>query len=122
MKKVDRSEFLALKEIPLQTKEVVIDGRVWLIKEMTEEEGTDYELSLQRKDGSFDIKKARRELVSRMLVDESGVRIVESESELKSLSRGLIGALFDECSKLTRYEQGEIETIVKKSEGAPESE
>jgi|688.fasta_scaffold422314_2 hypothetical protein len=115
---MNRNDFLALLERPLRETVVAIDGSNYRLREMTEEQGTEYELSLQDKKGNVNYATARRALIAMMLIDDDGNRMVTHESELRRLPRSIAGKLFDECQKLNRYETGEVKELVKNSDGA----
>jgi hypothetical protein len=115
---IDKSAFFSLIAQPLREKVVDVDGNQFRLREMTEEVNTQYELMLQDKKGSFDFSRARRAMIALMLIDGDGNRIVDDESQLKSMPRSLAGALFDECQKLNRYEPGEVKALVKNSDEA----
>jgi hypothetical protein len=115
---MNRNDFLALLERPLRETVVTIDENQFRLRGMTEEEGTEYELSLQDKQGNIKYENARRALIAIMLIDDDGNRIVTHESELRRLPRSIAGVLYDECQKLNRYKPGEIKDIEKNSDGA----
>ena len=119
---MNREKLLAMMQEPLRQKIVTVNGCDYCIREMTEEQGTEYELELQSKDGKFDFSKSRRLLISKMLVDDSGNLIVESESELKRMPRSVAGALYEECLQLNRYDAKEVKALVKNFEGASDSD
>lgn len=106
---------------PLKETVVKIDGIDWRLRQMTEEDATKYELGLQSKKGEVDFTRARRLMISLMLIDEKGNRVVTDESILKQLPRSVAGVLFEKCQELNFYEEGEIESLVKKSEEVEDS-
>lgn len=116
---MNREEFFASLAQPLREKVVCIDGRNYRLREMTEEQGTSYELMLQDKAGKFDFSRARRAMIALMLVDDDGNRIVDDESQLKALPRSIAGVLFDECQQLNRYDAGEVKALVKNFDEVP---
>ena len=109
------SEYLSK---PLREEVVEIDGHQWRLRQMTEDQGTTYELALQDKKGKIDFSKARRLMISLMLIDEEGNRVSENEADIKNLSRAVAAELFSRCQDLNAYGKAEIEDIVKKSEEA----
>lgn len=113
------SEYLSK---PLREEVFVIDGFEWRLRQMTEEQGTEYELALQNKKGQIDFSKARRLMISLMLIDENGQRVSDKEEDFKKLPRAIAGELFSKCQELNSYDKGEIEDLVKKSEEAESSE
>lgn len=119
---MNRNQLLAMMDEPLREKVVTVNNCDYRIREMTEEQGTQYELELQSKDGQFDFSKSRRLLIAKMLVDDEGELIVESESELKRMPRSVAGALYEECLKLNRYDAKEVKALVKNSDGANDSD
>lgn len=112
---ITKEEFFAIIDQPAIEKLVDYEGKTYRIRAMTEADGIEYELMIQ-KDGEWDIKKARRAMICVMLLDNDGNRIVDDEARLKGMPRGLAGFLWDECQKLNGYRPGEVDDIVKKSE------
>jgi hypothetical protein len=115
---IDKESFFSLIAKPLREKVVEVDGNSFRLREMTEEQNTQYELALQDKKGGFDYTKARRTMIALMLVDDAGNRIIDDESQIKQMPRSLAGVLFDECQRLNRYEPGEVKALVKNSDEA----
>jgi hypothetical protein len=118
MKTMNRDEFLSMLAEPLRESTVEAAGRKFRLREMSEEDATKYELSIQSKEGKYDFSKARRSMIALMLIDDEGNRMVDDESQLKVMPRSLAGLLFDECQKLNRYEPGEVKDLVKNSDEA----
>ncbi len=114
---ISKEEFFEVIAKPLAEKVVTIGGNDYRLREMSEEAGCDYEIALSS-GGKWDIKKARRAMIAVMLVDDQGNRIVDDESQLKSMSRALAGELYDACLKLNSYQEGEVEELIKNSEPA----
>lgn len=112
---MNRDQLLAVLDEPLREKVVTVNNRDYRLREMTEEQGTEYELALQSKDGTFDFSKSRRLLISKMLVDDEGGLLVADESELKRMPRSVAGALYQECLDLNRYDAKEVKALVKNS-------
>ena len=97
-------------------KEFVFDGETYRIQSMTERERADYELSLQnKKQGKIDWERARRLFVCRILVDESGNRLLSDEDEalLQPIDGKLIGLLYSEGQSHCGYDRDEVEALVK---------
>jgi hypothetical protein len=115
---MNKDEFFA-SLAPVKESVVCVDGRNYRLREMTEDAGTQYELMLQDKAGKFDFSRARRAMIALMLVDDDGNRIVDDESQLKTMPRSLAGVLFEECQKLNRYDPGEVKALVKNSDEVP---
>lgn len=115
---MNKEEFFQSLSEPLREKVVEIAGRSYRIREMTEEQGTQYELMIQDKAGRFDFSRARRAMIALMLIDDAGNRIVDDESQLKALPRSVAGVLFGECQQLNRYDAGEVKALVKNSDEA----
>jgi hypothetical protein len=116
---MNKDEFFASLSAPLKESVVCVDGRNYRLREMTEEQGTQYELMIQDKAGRFDFSRARRAMIAIMLLDDSGNRIVDDESQLKAMPRSLAGVLFDECQKLNRYDPGDVKALVKNFDEVP---
>ena len=116
---MNKDDFLASLAEPLREKVIEIAGRSYRLREMTEEQGTQYELMIQDKAGRFDFSRARRAMIAIMLLDDSGNRMVDDESQLKALPRSVAGILFDECQQLNRYDAGEVKALVKNSDEVP---
>jgi hypothetical protein len=119
---VDADSLADVLGMPMQERTVMYEGREYRLREMNEEEGIAYELDLQDKKGKFDIKKMRRTLIAHCWVGPDGKRLVQDAEQLKTLRRSLAGFLFDECQKLNRYDEGELEGLVKNSEEAGSSD
>lgn len=115
---VSKEVFANYIKRPLREKTVIVDGLEWRLREMSESQGTEYELSLQDKKGNIDFSKARRMMLSLMLVDENGERLSTNEADFSTLPREVAGTLFEHCQKLNSYETGEISDLVGKSETA----
>lgn len=111
----NRDEFFAEIAKPLAKKVVSYAGKEYLLQQMNEETGAEFELMLQSKKG-FDMHKYRRCMISMMLVDSEGNRLVDDESKLKGMSRAFAGFLFHECTELDGYKSGEVEELIKNSE------
>ena len=116
---MNREEFFSWIAQPLREKVVEIEGRSIRLREMTEEQRTEYELMLQDKKGKADLKKARRAMLAMMIVDNDGNRIVDDESQLRNMPGGIAGELFAACLELNRYEKDEIDDLIKNSEPVP---
>lgn len=110
---INKDAFLALCKRELKTTTVVIDGNEFRLREMSEAEGAEYELSLQDDKGKIDFSGARRKMLSLMLVDDDGNRLVDNADDLKSLSRSIAGQLFDAAQKLNSYQPNEVDSLVK---------
>ena len=117
MNVVNAQQLQELMHRPLREKVVYIDGVGYRLRELTEEQGTQYELSLSDKKGNRDISGARRTLIALSLIDADGNRVCNNADELKRLPRGIAGILWEECIKLSEYNESEIEQLVKNSEG-----
>lgn len=109
-----RDSFFELIKRPLRTKEVTIEGKQFLLRELTEADSAEMEVKMQTKDG-IDWQQHRRLLVSYCLVDENGARIIKDPDELKSVSKSLVGKFYAECLMLSEFEPGEVEALAKKS-------
>lgn len=117
MKTIDAAGLASLLAEPLREKVIAIGGINFRLREMTEEQSTQYELALQDK-GKYDWARARRAMIAMMLVDDAGNRIVQDESQLKTMPRSIAGRLFDECQSLNRYEPNEVKDLIKNSDAA----
>ena len=115
---MNKDEFFSWISGPLREARHTIDGRQIRLREMSEEQRTQYELMLQDKKGKPDIAKARRAMIAMMLIDEEGNRIVDDESQLKAMPGGLAGLIYEKCLELSRYQAGEVEELIKNSETA----
>lgn len=118
MTTIDSASLAALLTAPLREKVVAIGELKFRLREMTEEQATQYELALQDKTGKYNWARARRAMIALMLVDDNGNRVVTDENQLKSLPRSIAGKLFDECQSLNRYEANEVKDLIKNSDEA----
>lgn len=118
MTTIDRAALATLLESPLREKVVTIGDLQFRLREMTEDESTRYELALQDKSGRYDWARARRAMIAAMLIDDSGNKLVDDESQLKNMPRSIAGRLFDECQSLNRYEPNEVRDLIKNSDTA----
>lgn len=116
-----RDSFFDLIKRPLRTKEVTIEGKVFLLRELSESDSAEMEVKMQTKDG-IDWQQHRRLLVSYCLVDEQGNRIVQNPDDLKTASKSLVGKFYNECLLLGAFEPGEVESLAKKSSEVESSE
>lgn len=115
---MNKEELLAAFSRPLRSMDVEIEGRTYRLREMTEDDSATYEVMLQDKKGKIDVSKARRAMIAMCLVDDSGNRIIDDESELRRMPRSLASALYAKCLDLNNYEDGEVKALVKNSEEA----
>lgn len=113
---MNKEQFKALLAKPVSIKQVEYEGQVFHIKSMTEKEGVEYELSISNKDGEIDWSKARRAMLSTMLVDESGNKLVDDPDELGSMELALAEFLWAECRPFARGKAKEVDDLRKKSE------
>jgi hypothetical protein len=118
MTTIDAAGLASLLAEPLREKVVAIGDLKFRLREMTEEQSTQYELALQDKSGRYDWARARRAMIAMMLVDDAGNRVVQDESQLKTLPRSIAGRLFDECQSLNRYEPNEVRDLIKNCDAA----
>jgi hypothetical protein len=95
---------------------VIYKGKPFRLRELTEEEGVDYELALQDKKGKFDIARMRRALIAYCLVDDDGNRVFDDPDKLKTMRRSLASFLFQRCQALNNYDENELEGLIKNSE------
>lgn len=115
---MNKEELLAAFSRPLRRMDVEIEGRTYRLREMTEDDSASYEVMLQDKKGKIDVSKARRAMIAMCLVDDSGSRLIEDESELRKMPRSLASALYAKCLDLNNYEDGEVKALVKNCEEA----
>ncbi len=113
---MNKEQFKALLAKPVSIKSVEHDGQIFHIKSMTEKEGVEYELSISDKDGNIDWSKARRCMLSVMLVDEQGNKLVDHPDELSSMPLALAEVLWSECRPFARGNNKEVDELRKKSE------
>lgn len=113
---MNKEQFKALLAKPVSIKQVEYEGQVFHIKSMTEKEGVEYELSISNKDGEIDWSRARRAMLSTMLVDESGNKLVDDPEELGSMELALAEFLWAECRPFARGKAKEVDDLRKKSE------
>ncbi len=121
-KLIDKDSLADVLSQPVQEVVVEFEGRLFRLRELTEDQAVAYELELQDKKGKFDVKKMRRAMIAHSWIGVDGERLIDDSDKLKNMRRSLAGYLFDECQKLNRYEPGELEGLVKNSEEAGSSE
>ena len=115
---MNKAELLAAFDRPLRRMQVEIEGHVFHLKEMTEDDSASYEVMLQDKRGRIDVSKARRSMIVMCLVDEAGNRIFDDESELRKMPRSMASALYAKCLDLNNYNDDEVKALVKNCETA----
>jgi len=115
---INKEQFWELAKRPFREKVVEFDKVEYRLREMSEADSADLEVKLQTKSGDFSYWKHRRLTVALCLVDDEGNRIVDDPEKLASLGKTLIGKLYAEALKLNDYEERELESLAKKSEGA----
>lgn len=106
---------------PRQRKTVSIATREFVIQAMNEDDGASYEIALQV-NGKSDFQRARREMLSIMLVDDSGTRLTKNGDALKAMPLGVANYLWEQCLEMNRYSEKEIKQLVKNSEGVEGSD
>lgn len=115
---MSKTDLLAAFSRPLRQMDVEIEGHVFHLKEMTENDSATYEVMLQDKKGKIDVSRARRAMIAMCLVDEHGNRIIDDESELRQMPRSMASALYAKCLELNNYDDDEVKSLVKKSDAA----
>ena len=113
-----RDAFFALASRPLRTTQTTIDGEVFTLRELSEADASEMEISMQAKDGKWEFSRHRMLLVSYSLIDDEGNRIVDSWEQLKPVPRSIVGRLYEACLSLSKYDESEIKDLAKKSERA----
>ena len=113
-----RDAFFALASRPLRTTQTTIDGEVFTLRELSEADASEMEISMQAKDGKWEYSRHRMLLVSYSLIDDEGNRIVDSWEQLKPVPRSIVGRLYEACLSLSKYDESEIKDLAKKSERA----
>ena len=121
-KLIDKDSLADVLSQPVQEVVVEFEGKLFRLRELTEDQAVAYELELQDKKGTFDVKKMRRAMIAHSWIGVDWERLIDDSDKLKNMRRSLAGYLFDECQKLNRYEPGELEGLVKNSEEAGSSE
>jgi hypothetical protein len=111
-------EFFALVERPLNTKPVLVNGKEYVLHELSEGDAAEMEVAMQDKKGKYEWARHRRVLVSYCLRDKEGNRVISDPDRLKSVPNQIVGKLYEDCLALSSYDAKEIEDLVKKSEPA----
>jgi hypothetical protein len=111
-------EFFALVERPLNTKPVLVNGKEYVLHELSEGDAAEMEVAMQDKKGKFDLSRHRRLMVAYCLHDIEGNRVISEPERLKGLPKQIVGKLYEDCLALSSYDAKEIEDLVKKSDPA----
>lgn len=115
---MSKADLMAAFNRPLRRMDVEIEGHVFCLKEMTEDDSAAYEVMLQDKRGKIDVSKARRAMLVMCIVDENGNRVFDDESELRKMPRSMASALYAKCLELNNYNDDEVKALVKNCETA----
>ena len=110
-------EFFALVERPLNTKPVLVNGKEYVLHELSEGDSAEMEVAMQS-GGKYEWSRHRRVLVSYCLRDKEGNRVISDPDRLKSVPNQIVGKLYEDCLALSKYDAKEIEELVKKSDPA----
>jgi hypothetical protein len=110
-------EFFALVERPLNTKPVLVNGKEYVLHELSEGDAAEMEVAMQS-GGKYEWSRHRRVLVSYCLRDIEGNRVISDPERLKSVPNQIVGKLYEDCLALSKYDAKEIEDLVKKSDPA----
>jgi hypothetical protein len=110
-----KDAFFALASRPLRSTQVMVEGEVFTLRELSEADASEMEVAMQTKDGKFDFARHRMLLVTYSLVDDDGKRIVDNWEQLKAFPRSIIGRLYEACLELSKYDEKEIRDLSKKS-------
>lgn len=113
---MNRDDFKALLSKPLSVKAVEVCGLTFHLKKLTEEEGIKRDLAVQTKEGEFHWDKFRRVTLALMLCDEQGNKLVDDESELKSLELDIADGLWTEAKDMLGIRAKEVSSEAKKSD------
>jgi hypothetical protein len=110
-------EFFSLVERPLNTKPVLVNGKEYVLHELSEGDAAEMEVAMQS-GGKYEWSRHRRVLVSYCLRDKEGNRVISDPDRLKSVPNQIVGKLYEDCLALSKYDAKEIEELVKKSDPA----
>jgi hypothetical protein len=110
-------EFFALVERPLNTKPVLVNGKEYVLHELSEGDAAEMEVAMQS-GGKYEWSRHRRVLVSYCLRDKEGNRVIGDPDRLKSVPNQIVGKLYEDCLALSSYDAKEIDDLVKKSDPA----
>ena len=110
-------EFFSLVERPLNTKPVLVNGKEYVLHELSEGDAAEMEVAMQS-GGKYEWSRHRRVLVSYCLHDIEGNRVISDPERLKSVPNQIVGKLYEDCLALSKYDAKEIEDLVKKSDPA----
>jgi hypothetical protein len=110
-------EFLALVDRPLNTKDVLVGGKQYVLTELSEGDAAEMEVAMQS-GGKYDFSRHRRLMVAYCLRDKEGNRVISDPDRLKSVPNQIVGKLYEDCLALSKYDAKEIEELVKKSDPA----
>lgn len=103
------------------------DSATYRIRSLTEKERSAYELSTRKSTGKeFEarLEDARRRLLVAVLVDDDGNPILGPLDAigLQDVDSAITGRLFDAAWEHCGFARGDVENLVKNSDGAPGSE
>ena len=110
-------EFLALVDRPLNTKEVLVNGKPYILTELSEGDAAEMEVAMQS-GGKYDFSRHRRLMVAYCLRDQEGNRVISDPERLKGVAKQIVGKLYEDCLTLSSYDAKEVEDLVKKSDPA----
>ena len=110
-----KDAFFALASRPLRSTQVLVEGEVFTLRELSEADASEMEIAMQTKEGKFDFSRHRMLLVSYSLVDDDNNRIIDNWEQLKGFPRSIVGRLYEACLELSRYDEKEIRDLSKKS-------
>lgn len=98
----------------------IIFGEQYRIQSLSEREKADYEIKLQDKKSGMSTKKARALFLCRVLVDESGKRLLGDidVDAVGEIDGRIASAIYATALDHNGYEETDIEDLVKNSEGA----
>jgi hypothetical protein len=104
-------------------KTVEIGGLSFRIRNLSEQEKSDYEASVLNSDAKYSlgqIRRQRRRLIALCLVDDAGDQLLRPDDaeSLKGIDGAMTSRLFDACREHCGFEDGDLEDLVKNSEAA----